>query len=85
VVIYMGTEKLEIIIEKIGKGNISGNTKVAVIENGTLKNQRIIIGKLDDIVKKSKQENIKPPAIIIIGNTVNLNETIEWYSQNNQL
>jgi uroporphyrin-III C-methyltransferase len=82
-VIYMGTEKLEIIIEKIRKGNISGNTKAAVIENCTLKNQRIIIGEIDNIVKKSKYENIKPPAIVIIGNTVNLNETIKWYSQSN--
>ena len=85
VVIYMGTEKLEIIIDKIRKGKVSGNTKVAIIENGTLENQRIIIGEIDDIVKKSKQENIKPPAIVIIGDTVNLNENIEWYSQRNQL
>lgn len=85
VVIYMGTEKLEKIIEKIRKGSINGNTKVAIIENGTLKNQRIITGEIDNIVKKVKQENIKPPAIVIIGNTVNLNEKIEWYSQANLL
>lgn len=85
VVIYMGTEKLEIIIDKIRKGKVRRNTKVAIIENSTLENQRIIIGEIDNIVKKSKQENIKPPAIVIIGDTVNLNESIEWYSQRNQL
>jgi uroporphyrin-III C-methyltransferase len=81
VVIYMGTEKLEIIIEKIRNGNINEKTKVAVIENGTLKNQRIITGDIENIVKKAKHENIKPPAIVIIGDTVNLNDTIKWYSQ----
>jgi len=81
VVIYMGTEKLEIIIEKIKKGNINEKTKVGVIENGTLKNQRIILGDIESIVKKVKHENIKPPAIVIIGDTVNLNDTIEWYSK----
>jgi len=80
-VIYMGTEKLEIIIEKIRGGNINEKTKVAVIENGTLKNQRVVIGELDSIVSKVKRENIKPPAIVIIGDTVNLNGNIDWYSQ----
>ena len=80
-VIYMGTEKLEIIIEKIKGGNINEKTKVAVIENGTLKNQRVIIGEIDSIVSKVKRENIKPPAIVIIGDTVNLNGNIDWYSQ----
>ena len=46
VVIYMGTEKLELIIEKIRNGNIKDNTKVAIIENGTLKNQRVITGEI---------------------------------------
>jgi siroheme synthase len=81
----MGTEKLEIIIEYIRKGIISGNTKVAIIENSTLKNQRIIIGEIDNIVKKSKLENIKPPAIVIIGDTVNLNENINWYLQRDSI
>jgi len=78
-VIYMGTEKLEIIIDKIRKGNTSGNKKIAVIENGTLKNQRIIKGELQNIMEKVKKENIRPPAIVIIGDTVNLNEKIRWY------
>ena len=71
----------EIIIEKIRGGNINEKTKVAVIENGTLKNQRVVIGEIDSIVSKVKRENIKPPAIVIIGDTVNLNGNIDWYSQ----
>src|SRR4051812_1699912 len=79
VVIYMGTEKLEIIIEKVRKGNISENKRIAVIENGTLKNQRIIKGELYNIIEKVRKGNIRPPAIVIIGDTVNLNEEISWY------
>ena len=75
----MGTEKLEIIIEKVRKGNISENKKIAVIENGTLKNQRIIKGELYNIIEKVRKGNIRPPAIVIIGDTVNLNEEISWY------
>ncbi len=76
----MGTEKLETIIDKIRNGNVSAKTKVAIIENGTLHNQRIIVGEIGNIAQKSKDENIKPPAIIIIGETVILGDTINWYS-----
>ncbi len=79
VVIYMGTEKLEKIISNIRKGNTNEKTKVAIIENGTLHNQRIVTGEIGNIVQKSKDESIKPPAIIIIGETVILSDTIKWY------
>jgi uroporphyrin-III C-methyltransferase len=81
VVIYMGTEKMETIVDKIRKGNTNEKTKVAIIENGTMESQRIIRGELGNIVKKSKDESIRPPAIIIIGETVALNNTIRWYTQ----
>lgn len=78
-VIYMGTEKLETIIEKIKTGNINKRTKIAIIENGTLKSQKVITGDLTNILKKSKEHKIKPPSIIVIGETVRLYEKIKWY------
>jgi uroporphyrin-III C-methyltransferase len=81
VVIYMGTEKLDLIIEKINNGNVDRKTKVAIVENGTMRNQRIITGELDNIVKKAEEEKIKPPSIVIIGDTVSLNSKINWYSK----
>lgn len=83
VVIYMGTEKLNIIIEKIKTGNKNVKIPVAIIQNGTLKNQRIIKGDLDNIVEMAREAKIKPPAIVIVGNIVNLNETINWFDKYN--
>ncbi|VFJ14566.1 uroporphyrinogen-III C-methyltransferase [Candidatus Nitrosocosmicus franklandus] len=80
VVIYMGTEKLEIIIEKIKKGLKSHNKPVAIVQNGTLKNQKIIRGNLDNIVLLAHQAKVTPPAIVIIGDIVNLNDKINWYN-----
>ncbi|MGN6346460.1 MAG: HemD protein, partial [Candidatus Nitrosocosmicus sp.] len=57
----------------------NGNKKIAVIENSTLKNQRVIKGELHNIIEKVKQEGIRPPAIIIIGDTVELHDKIGWY------
>jgi uroporphyrin-III C-methyltransferase len=83
VVIYMGTEKLNIIIEKINTGNNNAKTPVAIIQNGTLKNQKIIKGTLEDIVEIARKSKVKPPAIVIIGNIVKLNETINWFGDHN--
>jgi uroporphyrin-III C-methyltransferase len=79
VVVYMGTEKLEIIIDKIKKGKNDGNKPVAIIENGTLKSQKVIVGDLGNIVMLSKQANVKPPAIVILGDVVKLNKKLEWF------
>ena len=67
------------IIILMGIGNLAENTSeimkykdpdtpVCVIENGTMENQRIITGTLKDISKK----NIKPPALVVIGEVVNI-------------
>jgi uroporphyrin-III C-methyltransferase len=71
--------KADTIIVLMGIGNLADNTSeimkykdpdtpVCVIENGTMENQRIITGNLKDISKK----NIKPPALVVIGNVVNI-------------
>lgn len=83
VVIYMGTEKLNIIIEKIKIGSKNVKIPVAIIQNGTLKNQIVIKGDLDNIVEMAREAKIKPPAIVIVGNIVNLNETINWFDKYN--
>lgn len=46
----------------------SPDTPVCAIENGTLPNQKIITGTLGDITEK----DIKPPALVIIGEVVNI-------------
>lgn len=81
VVIYMGTEKLEIIIEKIKNGKKSDNKPVAIVQNGTLRNQKVIIGNLNNIVTLAQQAKIMPPAIVIIGDIVKLNDKIDWYAR----
>ena len=48
------------------------NTKIALIEKGTLPNQRVHVSTLDSIVNVVKSENISAPVLIIIGSVVSL-------------
>jgi uroporphyrin-III C-methyltransferase len=71
VVILMGLGKLrEItrIFSQYGKAE----TPAAIIQNGTLKNQKSVFGTVETIVKEARHSEIKSPAIIIIGETVAL-------------
>lgn len=67
IVVFMGVGLLKHYVPKILKYK-SPDTPVCAIENGTLPNQKIVMGTLADITEKE----IKPPALIIIGEVVNI-------------
>jgi uroporphyrin-III C-methyltransferase len=79
IVILMGIENLESIIRNLINYGLSNDTKIAVIQNGTLKEQKVIIGNFSDIRKKIDDASIKPPAVIIIGEVVSLSDKIKWF------
>ena len=78
IVILMGIENLESIMGDLINYGLSNDTKIAVIQNGTLKDQKVIIGNFDNIRKKMDDAYIKPPAVIIIGEVVSLADKIKW-------
>ena len=78
IVIMMGLSRLEIICKQLIAGGMEPETPVAVIQNGTTPQQRMIIGTLSNISKLVKKNKITPPTNIIIGKVVQLSKTIGW-------
>jgi uroporphyrin-III C-methyltransferase len=78
IVIMMGLSRLEIISTKLISGGLDKNTPVAVIQNGTTDEHRMIKGTLSNISKKVHEAKIKPPTIIIVGKVVSLSDKIGW-------
>ena len=73
IVILMGLNKLtEIaaIFSEAGKKTEA----TAVISNGSLPNQRTVIGNIGNIVNKVQIEKIPAPAVIVIGEVVSISE-----------
>ncbi len=64
------TNLKKIINKLLDEGKID-TTPCALIERGTFKNQKVVIGNLKNILSKSKNKKIKSPAIFIVGETVN--------------
>jgi uroporphyrin-III C-methyltransferase len=79
IVVLMGVGTLESIAENLIEGGLSPDVPVAVIEWATLKKQRCVIGKLSNIAKDARKENIRPPAVIVIGEVVNLGRKLSWF------
>ncbi len=77
-VILMGVESLEGIVSKLLKGGISPEKPVAMVESGTLPQQRTLISTLGAIVIDAKAKDIKPPSVIVIGEVANLGRKLAW-------
>lgn len=86
VVILMGTKKLSEICsvyEKLGKKDEA----IAIIQNGTLRNEKIVKGTIGNIVEKAIADHIKSPSVMVIGDVVKLSDhnLIEEVSHKNWL
>lgn len=77
-VFLMGVENLEFICQILLASGRSPDTPVALVRWGTLPNQEVLTGTLSDISDKVKKLNFKPPAVIIVGEVVNLREELKW-------
>ena len=78
IVIMMGLARIGVICKQLLSGGIDKNTPVAVIQDGTTARHKMISGTVSNIASKVKREKIKSPAIIIIGNVVDLADRIGW-------
>ena len=78
IVIMMGLSRIDIISKKLIDGGMDKNMPVAVIQNGTTSQQKMIKGTISNITNKIKRNKIKPPTNIIIGRVVDLSDIIGW-------
>lgn len=69
VVILMGLKKIHEIMG-LFQAHGRGDTPVAVIQNGTLPNQKNVLGTVATISGLTIEEQVGPPAIIVIGEVV---------------
>ncbi len=71
IIILMAMSKLEAIME-IFTGYGKGETAVAIIQNGTTAQSKMVTGKVRDIYFRAQHAGLENPAVIIIGEVVNL-------------
>ncbi|ASN06794.1 uroporphyrinogen-III C-methyltransferase [Virgibacillus necropolis] len=77
--IYMGVKNLPDICKRLILHGRDPNTPIALVHYGTTSMQQTVTGTLENIVDKSR--TIKNPAMIIIGEVVQLREQIQWFEK----
>ena len=77
-VFLMGVSSLAAICGGLLSAGMDPDTPAAIIEKGTLSGQRTIRSTLEKLENKAKEEQVKAPAVIIIGDVAALSDTFEW-------
>ena len=80
-VVYMGIKNLPVIVKNLVDHGRDPQTPVAVVRWASTPEQRSVVGTLDTIVDIVREAGIKPPALIIVGEVVNLRKKIDWFEK----
>ena len=72
IVLYMVMHNLERIAAALIAAGLDGTTPAAVIASATTPRQRILASTLANIAAAAREQKFEPPAIVVIGNIVEL-------------
>jgi uroporphyrin-III C-methyltransferase/precorrin-2 dehydrogenase/sirohydrochlorin ferrochelatase len=79
IVIYMGLLALEQVCENLLVHGLSSDTPAALIEQGTLPQQRVIVATLKSLPDAVRAQQVKAPTLIIVGEVVRLRDKLAWF------
>lgn len=77
-VFLMGLSRLRQISDQLIEKGKDAHTPAAVIASGTTARQRCVTGELGRIAAISEKADIQPPAILVVGDVVNLKGAVDW-------
>lgn len=79
VVVYMGLLGLPVLCRKLVEHGLPATTPIAVIQQGTTRQQRVLTATLATMVEAATAARLKAPTLIIVGEVVRLREKLNWY------
>jgi uroporphyrinogen III methyltransferase/synthase len=77
-VFYMGVRALPRITEQLMLGGRPADEPVAIVERGTLPDQRTVSGTLETIAELAAAAAVKPPSVTVVGPVAALGEELAW-------
>jgi len=80
-VIYMGVRRLADISRDLIRHGRDAATPAALIENGTTDRQRVVGGRLGEIARLAAAAEVRPPAILIVGDVVDIADKLDWIAE----
>lgn len=83
VVFYMGLVGLETICEQLIAHGMAADMPIALVQQGTTPNQKVITGTLETMPAIVKMTEVQAPTIIIVGRVVKLQQRYSWFKGTN--
>lgn len=80
-IFLMAVKNIDVLVKKLIENGRNADTPVAVIRWGTRPEQKTIVGTLDNIVSLVKEKEIRPPAVMVVGDVVKLRDKLNWYEK----
>ncbi len=77
-VFYMGVRQLPQIADSLIAAGRPAAEPVAIVERGTLPDQRTVTGTLESIAVIAVREQVRAPSITVVGPVAGLAEQLEW-------
>ncbi len=84
IVFYMGLHSIPAIGRELVAHGLPETTPVALVQQGTTRDQRVYIETLGSMQDLAERETLKPPTIIIVGEVVSLHEKLSWFGMKNK-
>jgi uroporphyrin-III C-methyltransferase/precorrin-2 dehydrogenase/sirohydrochlorin ferrochelatase len=76
-VLLMAVERMHLIADTLMRYGRSSDTPVAVIQDGTLPDQRTLTATLGSVVEAMTADGVRPPAIVVVGEVVHVAREID--------
>jgi uroporphyrinogen III methyltransferase / synthase len=80
--VLMGMHNIEAVVQGLlGPGRRSPETPAAIIQWGTWAEQRVVTGKLEEIVCRVRDAHVGSPSIIVVGAAAEQREYLRWFDK----
>ena len=79
IIFYMALSGASYICEKLMEHGMDKDMPIAIIEKGTMPEQKVYISSLTELPDLLEKEDIQAPTLMIVGEVVKLNEKLNWY------
>ena len=77
--VYMGSHRLDLLRERLIAHGRAADTPVAIIENGSRPQQRVLVGTLEELPELAAGQGVQSPALLVIGEVAALANRLHWY------
>lgn len=79
-VFFMGVGRIQQLVEELYAQGRAPQTPVAVIRWGTTPRQEVYVSDLENIAALMSSHAVQPPALIVVGEVVNLRASLQWFA-----